>query len=151
MSNPGTAQNNRLISFYQRHERIQSDIDERNADKKELYAEMKGVGFDTDAFKAVIKRLRAEEKNLAKVQESDYLQELYLNAIRGTSGTSIATRAPAQEHDPETGEIAEPPKPAAVKTSVIKPATQKTEDMPEIPTILRRGHPDCTIGSKENG
>lgn len=68
----------RLKSFVERIERLQEEIDGLNGDKKEVYAEAKGTGFDVKVMKIVI-RLRKMES--ADRQEQEELVETYKRAL----------------------------------------------------------------------
>jgi len=68
----------RLRSFIERIERLEEDKAAVGEDLKEVYAEAKGVGFDTKIMKQIV-RLRKVE--LEKRRENDELLELYKAAI----------------------------------------------------------------------
>lgn len=87
---------NQLKALVERIERIEEEIKDLNTDKRDIYAEAKGNGFDVLALKTVIARRR---KDPDKVQEQDALVELYLSTLSGV-GTVPATRV----H--ETSEVA---------------------------------------------
>ena len=99
----------RLQSYVNRIERIQEEIDASNADKREIYAEAKGDGFNVKTLKKLIQERRQDP---ADRKEQLELFDLYWGALGG--GTTKAkpcapAPAPAQEVvDPETGEIIEP-------------------------------------------
>lgn len=67
-----------LRQFIARLERVQDEIDGMNADKKEIYAEAKGRGFDVKTIKQVIALRR---KDAAERQEAEAMLELYLQAL----------------------------------------------------------------------
>lgn len=102
----------RLKSFVERVERIQGEIDAGNADKKEIYAEAKGTGFDVKIMKLLIAERR---KDAATVAETSELLDLYRAAMNGTVHADIKPeRAPAPAraepitpHCADTGEIIE--------------------------------------------
>lgn len=79
-----------LRSFVERVQRLDEEIKELNNDKRDIYAEAKGNGFDAVALKAVIAYLR---KDPEKAEEQRELFDVYLANV---SGTERATRAPAQ-------------------------------------------------------
>lgn len=87
---------NQLRSIVERIERIQAEIDELNADKRDLYAEAKGNGYDVKALKAVV---AARKKDAAERDEQEALFDLYWNAVHGT-GTIDATRVRPHEIAP---------------------------------------------------
>ena len=68
----------RLRSFVERVERLEEEINAMNSDKREVYAEAKGEGFDVKTLKKVVARRRMDR---ADKQESDQLLELYESAI----------------------------------------------------------------------
>ena len=67
-----------LKSIVERIERLEEDRTAVMADLKEVYAEAKGVGFDTKIIRKVV-RLRKQDR--AKRQEEEALVDLYLTAI----------------------------------------------------------------------
>lgn len=101
MTDVGGIAVDRLRSFFQRVERLDEEIAGLNDDKKELYAEMKGSGFDVAAFKAAYALLRKQAKDPTAFQEREAIVDLYLDAM--SSGTNIATRAPVQAHEKPAG------------------------------------------------
>ena len=68
----------KLRLFIERIERIEADLDARKADRKEVYSELKGEGFDTKATRQII-RLRKKEAHIR--QEEDMILETYRTAI----------------------------------------------------------------------
>jgi uncharacterized protein (UPF0335 family) len=80
----------RLRSFVERIERIDEDLKAMNDDKKDVFAEAKGEGFDVKILKEVI-RLRKQDQN--ERDERDTLLDLYLHAIE----TAPAPKARAAE------------------------------------------------------
>ncbi len=68
----------RLRSFVERIEHLEEEIKQLTDDKKEIYAEAKGDGFDVKILKEVI-RLRKQDKN--ERDERDSLLDVYLHAI----------------------------------------------------------------------
>jgi uncharacterized protein (UPF0335 family) len=67
-----------LRAFVERVERVQSDIDERNADKSEIYQEAKAFGYDTKILKKVVALRRMDRQR--RVEEQTIL-DLYLSAL----------------------------------------------------------------------
>jgi uncharacterized protein (UPF0335 family) len=78
MSGPDGVAGDRLRSFVERIERIDEDLKAMNDEKKGVFAEAKGEGFDVKILKEVI-RLRKEDQN--ERDERDTLLDLYLHAI----------------------------------------------------------------------
>lgn len=78
-----------IRSIVDRIENIEGEIKDRNDDKKEIYAEARGNGFDVKALKTVIARRR----NQSATDELDAMVELYECAL----GTNHAAHVQAQE------------------------------------------------------
>ena len=74
----GGVSGERLRSFIQRIEKLEEDKAAVSDDLKEVYAECKGVGFDTKIVRQIIKLRKIE---LEKRREADELLELYTAAI----------------------------------------------------------------------
>lgn len=77
MSNTGVNEGE-LRSFVERIERIQSEIDDMNADKASVFKEAKGVGYDTAAIRQIIKIRNADQD---KRQHANAMLELYAAAL----------------------------------------------------------------------
>jgi uncharacterized protein (UPF0335 family) len=73
-----TTAQTRMKSFVERIERLQEDEDAVKTDKKEVFLEAKGEGFDVKIMRKVIAR-RKQDK--AKRQEEEALIELYEAAL----------------------------------------------------------------------
>lgn len=69
-----------LKSFVERIERLEEDRAAVANDIKEVYAEVKGQGFDTKILRIII---RLRKMDSGKRQEQDALVDLYLSAIGG--------------------------------------------------------------------
>lgn len=67
-----------LKQFIERVERLESEIKNMQDDKKEVFAEAKGSGFDVKIMKEIIK-LRKKEAN--ELEEEEYLLETYKRAL----------------------------------------------------------------------
>ena len=78
MSGPGGVAGDRLRSFVERIERLEEEIKGLTDDKKDIYAEAKGEGFDVKILREVV-RLRKQDKN--ERDERDSLLDLYLHAL----------------------------------------------------------------------
>ncbi|HYC04156.1 MAG TPA: DUF2312 domain-containing protein [Azospirillaceae bacterium] len=78
MSDVGGIAADRLRSFIERIERLEEEKKGIADDIKDVYAEAKGVGFDTKVMRQVI-RIRKMEKN--ERQETEAILELYLSAL----------------------------------------------------------------------
>jgi uncharacterized protein (UPF0335 family) len=105
-------ENSQLKSFVSRIERVEGEIADLNADKRDIYAEAKAMGFDVKVLKQVVGLRR---KDLPAVQESNailalYLQELGMldvaSGIEGTTpeseGSLTRARARVREEKPPT-------------------------------------------------
>lgn len=79
---PGQGHNNvtgeRLRSFVSRIEQLEEDRAETAADIKEVYAELKGEGFDTKIVRKIVARRKRDEQ---EVSEEEELMDLYLSAL----------------------------------------------------------------------
>ncbi|MBK3663632.1 DUF2312 domain-containing protein [Bradyrhizobium diazoefficiens] len=68
----------KIRSFVERIENLDSEMQELSEQKKEVFAEAKGDGFDVKILKEIIK-LRKEDKNERDERES--LLDLYMRAM----------------------------------------------------------------------
>ena len=68
----------RLASFIERIERLETDKRDIQTDIKEVYAEAKGVGYDTKSIRRIIKLRKIEAQKRA---EEGMLLETYASAI----------------------------------------------------------------------
>lgn len=75
-----TVAGERLRSFIERVERLEETIAELNGDKKEVYAEARGEGYDVATVKKIVRR-RATDRS--KLEEAEALLELYESALNG--------------------------------------------------------------------
>lgn len=83
----------RLASFVQRIERLEEEKAALAADVREVYAELKGAGFDTK----VVRKLIAERKqDAAERQEQESLLDLYRYSIRGIADLPLGHAALAR-------------------------------------------------------
>ncbi|HUI21856.1 MAG TPA: DUF2312 domain-containing protein [Methylocella sp.] len=78
MSGPDGIAGDRLRTFVERIERMDEQLKAINEEKKEIFAEAKGEGFDVKILKEVI-RLRKQDQN--ERDERDILLDSYLHAI----------------------------------------------------------------------
>ncbi len=67
-----------LRAFIERIERLEEEKKTIADDIKEVYAEMKGTGFDTKAVRSIV-RLRKQDQ--AERQEAEAMIDLYKNAL----------------------------------------------------------------------
>lgn len=68
----------KIRSFVERIENLDSEMQELSEQKKEVFAEAKGEGFDVKILREIIK-LRKEDKNERDERES--LLDLYMRAM----------------------------------------------------------------------
>lgn len=76
-----------LLSYVERHERLQEERDALGTDQKEVMEEAKGLGFDTKILRQAIRRRKmgADERITA-----DSLLETYEEAIRTAEKKQVA-------------------------------------------------------------
>ncbi|MEX0405787.1 DUF2312 domain-containing protein [Aquibium sp. LZ166] len=67
-----------LRAFIERVERLEEEKSQLQEDIKEIYAEMKGTGFDTKAVRTII---RLRKKDQAERQEEEAILDLYKAAL----------------------------------------------------------------------
>ncbi|WP_440640091.1 DUF2312 domain-containing protein [Bradyrhizobium sp. PUT101] len=72
----------KIRSFVERIENLDSEMQELSEQKKEVFAEAKGEGFDVKILKEIVK-LRKEDKNERDERES--LLDLYMRAMETAS------------------------------------------------------------------
>lgn len=72
----------KIRSFVERIENLDSEMQELSEQKKEVFTEAKGDGFDVKILKEIIK-LRKEDKNERDERES--LLDLYMRAMETAS------------------------------------------------------------------
>lgn len=89
MSNSGGVAGERLRSFVERIERLEEEIKGLSDDKKDIYAEAKGEGFDVKILREVV-RLRKQDKD--ERDERETLLDVYLHALE-TAAQPLAIAA----------------------------------------------------------
>ena len=67
-----------LRQFIERIETIEAEIDEKKTDRKEVYSELKGEGFDAKAVRKIV-RLRKLEAHVR--QDEDMILDTYRTAV----------------------------------------------------------------------
>lgn len=73
-----------LRQLMERIIRLHEEEDERKADRKQVYAEAKSLGFDKTALGQAIREIRNRDKqDTAKAQETQALVSLYLAEFDG--------------------------------------------------------------------
>jgi uncharacterized protein (UPF0335 family) len=78
MSGPGGVAGDQLRSFVERIEHVDEEIKALTEDKRDIYAEAKGQGFDVKILREVI---RVRKKDQKEREEEDSLLDVYLHAI----------------------------------------------------------------------
>jgi uncharacterized protein (UPF0335 family) len=76
--NASTVAAGQLRAFIERIERLEEDKKTISDDIKEVYAEMKGTGFDTKAARTIV---RLRKKDQAMRQEEETILDLYMHAL----------------------------------------------------------------------
>ena len=76
----------RIRSFVERIEHLDTELQELNESKKEVFSEAKAEGFDVKILKEIIK-LRKQDKD-----ERDTLLDMYMRAME-TAGAELAAKA----------------------------------------------------------
>lgn len=67
-----------LKAFIERLERMDEEIKALNADKRDIYAEAKGCGFDVKALREILKIRRLDADQRA---EHEAIVDLYMQAL----------------------------------------------------------------------
>jgi uncharacterized protein (UPF0335 family) len=78
----------RIRSFVERIENLDTELQELNEQKKEVFAEAKGEGFDVKILKEII-RLRKQDQD--ERDEHETLLDLYLRAME-TTGPELTAK-----------------------------------------------------------
>ena len=82
MSGPGGVAGDRLRSFVERIERLEEEIKALTDDRKDIYAEAKGEGFDVKILREVVRLRKQDEKER---DERESLLDVYLHALETAS------------------------------------------------------------------
>jgi uncharacterized protein (UPF0335 family) len=78
MSGPGGVAGDQLRALVERIEHVDEEIKALTEDKKDIYAEAKGQGFDVKVIREVI---RIRKKDPKEQDEAASLLDVYLHAI----------------------------------------------------------------------
>ena len=78
MSDPVGIAGDRIRSFVERIEQLDTELQELNEQKKEVFSEAKGEGFDVKVLKEIIK-LRKQDQD--ERDEHETLLDVYLRAM----------------------------------------------------------------------
>ena len=80
----------RIRSFVERIEQLETEIQELNEGKKEVFSEAKGEGFDVKILKEIIK-LRKQDKD--ERDEHETLLDVYMRAMESAPPEPVAQAA----------------------------------------------------------
>ena len=80
----------RIRSFVERIEHLDTELQELNEQKKEVFAEAKGEGFDVKVLREII-RLRKQDQDERDERES--LLDLYMRAMETAPPEKVAEAA----------------------------------------------------------
>ncbi|MGC2087559.1 MAG: DUF2312 domain-containing protein [Bradyrhizobium sp.] len=80
----------RIRSFIERIENLDSELQELNEQKKEVFSEAKGEGFDVKILKEIIK-LRKQDQD--ERDEHETLLDVYLRALETSEKEPVAKAA----------------------------------------------------------
>ena len=80
----------RIRSFVERVEQLETEIQELNEQKKEVFAEAKGEGFDVKILKEIIK-IRKQDKD--ERDEHETLLDVYMRAMDSAEEAPVAQAA----------------------------------------------------------
>jgi uncharacterized protein (UPF0335 family) len=80
----------RIRSFVERIETLDSELQELNEQKREVFAEAKGEGFDVKILKEIIKLRKQDEEER---DERESLLDLYMKAMEQAGPEKVAKAA----------------------------------------------------------
>jgi uncharacterized protein (UPF0335 family) len=80
----------KIRAFVERIETIETEIGELNEQKKEVFAEAKGEGFDVKILKEIIKLRKQDEEER---DERESMLDLYMRAIEQAAPAEKAAKA----------------------------------------------------------
>ena len=115
----------KIRSFVERIENIDGELAELNEQKKEVFAEAKGEGFDVKILKEIIK-LRKQDQDERDERES--LLDLYMRAME----TAQPDKAEKVAKGPERNEASSKPLMVRRRESAVS-----NHEAPLVPFILR--------------
>jgi uncharacterized protein (UPF0335 family) len=85
-----TVPGGKIRAFVERIEHIDTELQELNEQKKEVFAEAKGEGFDVKILKEIIK-LRKQDQDERDERES--MLDLYMRAMEQAGSEKVARAA----------------------------------------------------------
>ena len=80
----------KIRAFVERIENLDSEIGELNEQKKEVFAEAKGDGFDIKILKEIVKLRKQDEEER---DERESLLDLYMRAMEQAAPEKVAKAA----------------------------------------------------------
>ena len=80
----------KIRAFVERIENIDSEIQELNEQKKEVFAEAKGEGFDVKILKEIVKLRKQNEEER---DERESMLDLYMRAMEQAAPDKVAKAA----------------------------------------------------------
>ncbi len=80
----------RIRSFVERIEQIETELKELTEAKKEIFAEAKGEGFDVKILKEIIKLRKQDQEER---DEHETLLDVYMRAMSEADSASVAQAA----------------------------------------------------------
>ena len=80
----------KIRAFVERIENIDSEIQELNEQKKEVFAEAKGDGFDVKILKEIVKLRKQNEEER---DERESMLDLYMRAMEQAAPEKVAKAA----------------------------------------------------------
>ena len=116
-----------LRGFVRRIENIEGEITDLNADKSEIYQEVKDAGFDKKIIKKVVSRRRLSPNDR---DDEDALVETYERALEEQSGD--ASRTHARTHEEESDPAKPEESPSADETPDEEPPPAEPEEVDEL-------------------
>lgn len=124
-----------LLSYVERHERLQEERDALGDDQKEIMDEAKGLGFDTKVLRTVIRRRKMDS---AARMEADSMLELYEDVIQEAQKQQVAqsmSDGAGPEPAPRRGW-------AAPKPPVTEPDDEEVEAAATAEILHAADHPE---------
>ena len=80
----------KIRAFVERIENLDSEIEELNEQKKEVFAEAKGDGFDVKILKEIVKLRKQDEEER---DERESMLDLYMRAMEQAAPEKVAKAA----------------------------------------------------------
>ena len=80
----------KIRAFVERIENLDSEIQELNEQKKEVFAEAKGDGFDVKILKEIVKLRKQDEEER---DERESMLDLYMRAMEQAASEKVAKAA----------------------------------------------------------